>query len=76
RGMEGRVLLRVEVGSDGRVTAIRVQESSGFRLLDDAALTTVRAWRFAPARREGKAIPGKVLVPIRFRLQSGDVALE
>ncbi len=76
RGMEGRVTLEVTVSPDGRVTAIRVQHSSGFRLLDDAALETVKTWRFLPARRGGSPVSGTVVVPIRFRLRGGNVELE
>ena len=75
RGMEGRVTLRVTVRPDGRVAAIRVQRSSGYRLLDDAALETVKTWRFVPARRGDTPVTGEVLVPIRFRLRGGNVEM-
>lgn len=69
RGREqGRVLLRVSVSAAGTVDAIEIQESSGFQRLDDAALATVRRWRFLPARAGTEAVPGKALVPINFEL--------
>lgn len=68
-GMEGLVLLDVLVGPDGQAAEVRVEKSSGFPVLDEAALTTVRrAWRFVPGRRGGKPIESRVTVPIRFRL--------
>ncbi len=46
RGQEGTIVLAIEVGSRGRVAAVRVVESSGFELLDTAALRAARLWRF------------------------------
>jgi protein TonB len=71
RGMEGRVELRVRVGVNGEVTAIEILHSSGYRLLDQAAVETVQGWRFEPARRGGEAGPGEVVIPIRFSLRQG-----
>ncbi|RMD63666.1 MAG: energy transducer TonB [Alphaproteobacteria bacterium] len=68
RGQEGRVVLRVVVGADGRVHAIRVHRSSGYRLLDEAALDAVKRWHFTPARRGGVPVTGTLDVPISFRL--------
>lgn len=67
-GWQGRVLLAVSVGLDGRATSVRVRRSSGHRVLDQAALTTVRRWRFKPARRGAVAVAGTTVVPITFRL--------
>jgi protein TonB len=71
RGIEGRVLLEVAVDADGRAVAVRVAESSGHRLLDEAALRAVRDWRFTPARQDGRAVAAKVRVPVTFRLAAG-----
>ena len=69
RGMEGVVTLLVTVDAEGRVTRVRVLESSGHGLLDRAAQDGVRKWRFTPATENGEAVPGAARVPIRFRLQ-------
>ncbi|MEQ8762371.1 MAG: TonB family protein [Planctomycetota bacterium] len=68
RGLEGVVLLRVEVLLDGTVGNIRVQESSGSSLLDGAALSCVLGWKFEPARRQGRAVVEELDVPVRFEL--------
>lgn len=69
RGEQGTVTIRVLVGADGAVVRAEIARSSGFRELDDAALRTVRRrWRFVAARRDGRAVPSWVLVPIRFSL--------
>ena len=68
RGVEGLVLLRVQVREDGSVAGVQLHESSGDASLDESALSTVRdTWRFAPGRRGAVAVPCEVLVPIRFR---------
>lgn len=68
RGMEGRVVLRVKVGTDGRVQSAEVEDSTGYSLLDRAARTAVLRWRFAPALRGLTPVVGEVLVPFDFRL--------
>jgi periplasmic protein TonB len=65
-GQQGMVQLRTKIDAAGKITAISVYSSSGSKLLDDAALSTVRTWVFVPARRAGRAIPYEVLVPIEF----------
>jgi len=71
RHIEGTVVLFVAVSAEGRPTQVRVESSSGFDLLDRAALDAVNRWRFEPARRNGVAAAGQVLVPVRFKLENG-----
>jgi protein TonB len=68
-GWEGTTLLRVVVQASGKPGAVKVQQSSGHDLLDEAAVEAVTKWTFAPATRGGAAIAGSVTVPIVFRLQ-------
>jgi protein TonB len=67
-GQQGRVVLRVAVSPNGMPIEVEVAESSGHDGLDDAALDTVRQWRFTPAKVGGVAVAGTVDVPITFRL--------
>jgi TonB family protein len=69
KAYEGKVLLQVEVLSNGRVGEIFVKESSGYDVLDQSALDTVKKWRFIPARKGGIAIPCWVNIPITFKLK-------
>jgi TonB family protein len=69
KGYEGDVLLRVEILPNGRVGHIGVKRTSGYEVLDQSALLTVRQWRFIPARKGGEAIPFLVNIPIKFYLQ-------
>jgi len=69
RGYQGEVLLRVEVLSNGRVGQIEVKRSSGYEMLDHSALSTVKQWKFIPAKREEDAVSLWVNIPIKFQLQ-------
>lgn len=69
-GEEGRIILRVLITPEGLPRDIQLQASSGFPRLDQAALQTVRRWRFAPAMRGDEPLAAWVLVPIRFNLES------
>ena len=70
RHWEGTVWLMVDVSHKGRVTALKVAESSGYGVLDKSALKSVRRWRFDPARRLGVAVNSQVRVPVEFRLEN------
>lgn len=68
RGLQGLVRLDVKVNAEGIPTSVKIKDSSGHEALDEAALTAVWHWRFAPARRGGEAVDGSVVVPVRFNL--------
>ena len=67
---EGRVLLEVQVTVEGKVSSLNVKQSSGFPLLDQAALQGVQNWRFRPATVGGLRMESTVEIPIRFQLKS------
>lgn len=69
-GEEGEVRLRVHVDTAGQAQQIEIFRSSGFPRLDQAALDTVKQWRFVPARQGDQPIPAWVIVPIQFSLRS------
>jgi len=69
RGYEGRTLLRVEVFETGKAGRIEITTSSGFEILDTAALNSVKKWTFVPGTKNGKKIRQWVMVPVRFDLR-------
>ncbi|HEY9098362.1 MAG TPA: energy transducer TonB [Thiobacillus sp.] len=69
-GEEGEVRLRVQVDPAGNTQQIEIYRSSGFPRLDQAALDTVKQWRFIPARQGEQPITAWVIVPIQFSLRS------
>lgn len=65
RGQEGRVQLRFVIGEAGRAQDIEVVASSGFNLLDRAAVETIRSIPLPPPPRRGMQIP----ITIVYRLE-------
>ena len=68
-GQEGTVTLHARVAPDGLPGELKVVESSGYRLLDLAALAAVKTWEFEPARADGSTVASWVRVPVRFVIQ-------
>ncbi len=69
-GVQGTVVLEVEVYSDGVVGDIRVRRSvqAGPGGLDESAIAAVRRIRFQPGRSSGRPVDTLVIVPIEFTL--------
>jgi protein TonB len=65
-GMEGKVVVRMLVGLDGRVRRAELERSSP--VFDEAALAAARQWTFTPATTNGKPVMVWVRVPFDFRL--------
>ena len=68
RKLQGTVTVLVDVDERGVATKIVIQSSSGHKILDREAERAVRNWRFVPAKRDGRAVVSKVLVPVEFKL--------
>jgi protein TonB len=69
RGYQGTTELMVLVNMNGTVDDAWLFESSGYSILDDAALQSVRSWSFTPGKQGNQAIEMWVRVPVRFQLQ-------
>ncbi|MBM3859813.1 MAG: energy transducer TonB [Verrucomicrobia bacterium] len=68
QGWEGTTVLRVEIRANGLIGVIQIVQSTGHKVLDDAAIEAVRAARFQPARHNGTPITSWAEVPVTFRL--------
>lgn len=64
QGLQGEVLVLMIIGGNGQVSAARIEQSSGHRLLDEAALHAVRSLRSLPADA-----PHQALLPVRFSIK-------
>ncbi len=67
RGYEGKVILRLLVGKDGKVKKVVVVKSSGYRILDEEASKTLNKWIFEPAKVAGAPVDYWVEIPVVFR---------
>ncbi len=63
-GVTGVVILEIRIDETGGVSGARVVRS--VPMLDEAALATVKQWRYAPSLIEGRAVPVKMMVAVRF----------
>ena len=68
-GEQGKVVLRVFIGTDGLPQKIELNRSSGFERLDRQAQETVSRWKFVPGKRNGVPEAMWYLVPINFVLE-------
>ena len=69
-GEQGRLLLAIFVGADGRVLDAKATQSSGSERLDQAAIKEARQhWRLRPATRNGVPFEQWLTVPVVFRLE-------
>ncbi|MGC9964984.1 MAG: TonB family protein [Syntrophobacteraceae bacterium] len=66
---EGTVLLRVTIDERGRPVQVEVLTKAGFGF-DEEAVRAVQGSTFVPAKKEGKALACKALLPIRFVLKN------
>jgi protein TonB len=66
--IEADLPLDIVVDVTGRVVSARAARHAGFGL-DDAALRAIRAYRFSPALRGGRAVPVRMRWTVQFRLR-------
>ncbi len=64
---QGVCTLALVVGTDGRPSNIRVQNSLGMGL-DEKAIETVRTWKFEPAMKDGHPVRVEIAVEVDFHL--------
>lgn len=68
RGITGGVVLEIVIRSDGSVGDVKVLRGLGYGL-DERAISAVRSWKFAPARRLGSPVDVIVEVEVEFSLR-------
>jgi TonB family protein len=66
-GQHGTVVLEALVGPDGSVKDVKVV--SGPPLLRQAAIDSVRRWKYHPFRLNGKKVSAQTQVEVEFKLQ-------
>jgi protein TonB len=66
-GIEGVIRVEATVDAEGSVTSVKVIEGSTPKL-DELALAAAKRWKYSPATRCGKPVPGKYTTTYRFKL--------
>lgn len=66
-GAAGRVVVRVVVGTDGKVRTASIAESFGNAACEVAALTAVQQWEFNPATKDGVPFEQQLAIPFDFK---------
>lgn len=66
--VQGRVVLRTVVSTEGRPTRIEVVESLDARL-DREAVKALELWEFEPGTKDGKPVPVRISVEMTFTLK-------
>jgi len=66
-GVEGEVILTVEISREGAIRNIKVAQSLGWGL-DEKAVECVRKWSFRPATQNGAALSANAGITIAFSL--------
>ncbi len=69
RGYQGSVVLEVLVDRKGMVADLRIFTSTGYPILDRAAMDSVKKWLFEPGVKGSKKVEMWVRVPICFQLK-------
>ena len=62
-------MLKVLVDPDGAPDRVAVDRTSGFEVLDAAAVKAVQRWKFHPAHRGADAVASWVRIPVAFKLK-------
>lgn len=68
RRQEGSALIRALVDGQGETEKVELVRSSGFSVLDSAALAAVEGWSFSSAKVDGVAMKAWVEVPVAFQI--------
>jgi len=68
KGVEGVVVLKIEVSSSGDVVNCSLHTTSGFPEMDQSALKAVKTWKFVPAKLLGQSVACTVLKKVRFKI--------
>jgi protein TonB len=67
-GIGGQVVVWLFIDAEGRVENAKVDRSSGYAQLDEAALKVAKVMKFLPAQNRDLKVPVWVSIPVTFRV--------
>jgi protein TonB len=68
-GIEGKVMLRIVVNAQGEAEEAEVTKAEPEGYFEEAALKTVKKYKFRPAMKGGKPVNCIVYIPISFNME-------
>ncbi len=68
RGMQGKVLLKMEIDENGRVSSVFIEKGSGVPEINEAIEQIARTWRIY-LTKNGLNIKGNVILEYSFKLK-------
>ena len=66
-GAVGRIVVRVVVGTDGKVKSATILSSFGNPACEAEALAAAKKWEFKPATKDGVPFEQKISIPFSFK---------
>jgi TonB family protein len=62
----GVVVMLIGINTKGHVELVHVLRASN-AAFEDSAVSTVKTWKFSPAKRDGKPVPVQITVEMHFQ---------
>ncbi len=71
KGWQGVVKLELHIEADGSITGLQLDETSGYAVLDRAALQCLQTAHIPDASQWLRGKPADIIVPVEYRLVDG-----
>ncbi|MEE4311189.1 MAG: energy transducer TonB [candidate division KSB1 bacterium] len=68
-GVEGRVMVHVQIDESGKVVNTRILQSLGNNGCDEAAVAAIKSVKWKPAKQRDRAVKVWVAIPVVFKLK-------
>jgi protein TonB len=66
--VEGRVVVNVLIGTNGKASKMEIVESEPEGVFDENAMKSLKNWKFRPGIKGGELVPTWVKIPLSFKL--------
>ena len=67
-GYQGDVIIRIKVSTRGTSEGVEVLNSSGHKMLDEAATKALKKWRFTPSKQGNTTVASSVVITVSYVL--------
>ncbi len=66
-GATGKIIVKVLVGTDGKVKSASIYSTFGNPACEDAAISAAKQWEFKPATKDGEPFEQSIQIPFDFK---------